>query len=189
MSTYSPDSLLPSIRRGDHSPEFGNTVWCLGDYAHLYWFGNWALLMGGLADLFAFRGRDSGGRNVGPGEGREKMNEAIGTSNPWKTTAKVLVAVLVLLVMALVSMLQPAPSTEGSSSRRTPWRSRDECRWTGLRRGILTSSATPKWLQATNRATLAEFPTTREGRRGGRAHYRLPRFFPETSAATRRRTR
>ena len=40
------------------------------------------------------------------------MNEAIGTSNPWKTAAMVLVAVLVLLVVALVSMLQPAPSTE-----------------------------------------------------------------------------
>jgi hypothetical protein len=35
----------------------------------------------------------------------EKMNEAIGTGNPWKTTATVVIAVLVLLVVALVSML------------------------------------------------------------------------------------
>jgi hypothetical protein len=40
------------------------------------------------------------------------MNEAIGTSDRWKTTAMVLVAVSVLLVMALVSMLQTAPTTE-----------------------------------------------------------------------------
>jgi hypothetical protein len=43
------------------------------------------------------------------------MNEAIGTGNPWKTTAMVLVAVLVLLVVALVSMLQPAPTTDAST--------------------------------------------------------------------------
>jgi hypothetical protein len=72
--------------------------------------------MGGLADLFAFRGRDSGGRNVSPGEGREKMNEAIGASNSWKTAATVLVAVLVLVVVALVSMMQPAPTTDAASS-------------------------------------------------------------------------
>jgi hypothetical protein len=71
--------------------------------------------MGNLADLSAFRGRDSSGRNVGPDEGREKMNEAIGTRNPWKTAATVLVAVLVLLVVALVSMLQPAPTTDVST--------------------------------------------------------------------------
>ena len=43
------------------------------------------------------------------------MNEAIGTSNPWKTAAMVLVAVLVLLVVALVSMLQPAPTNDAST--------------------------------------------------------------------------
>jgi hypothetical protein len=43
------------------------------------------------------------------------MNEAIGTSNPWKTMAKRLVAVLVLLVVALVPMLQPTPTTSDSS--------------------------------------------------------------------------
>jgi len=44
------------------------------------------------------------------------MNEAIGTSNSWKTAATVLVAVLVLLVVALVSMLQPAPTTDSAST-------------------------------------------------------------------------
>jgi hypothetical protein len=71
--------------------------------------------MGALADLSVFRGRDSGGRNVGPDGGREKMNEAVGTGTSWKTAAMVLVAVLVLLVMALVSMLQPAPTTGAST--------------------------------------------------------------------------
>jgi hypothetical protein len=71
--------------------------------------------MGGLADLSVFGWRDSCGRKVGPGEGREKMNEAMGTTNPWKTMAMVLVAVLVLLVVALVSMLQPVPSTDAST--------------------------------------------------------------------------
>jgi hypothetical protein len=72
--------------------------------------------MGGLADFSAFWGRDSGGRNVGPDEGREMMNGTIGTSNHWKTAATVLVAVLVLLVVALVSMLQPAPTTDSDST-------------------------------------------------------------------------
>jgi hypothetical protein len=36
------------------------------------------------------------------------MNEAIRTRNPWRTVAMVLIAVLVLLVVALASMLQPA---------------------------------------------------------------------------------
>jgi hypothetical protein len=44
------------------------------------------------------------------------MNEAIGTSNSWKTAATVLVAVLVLLVVALVSMMQPAPTTDSAST-------------------------------------------------------------------------
>jgi hypothetical protein len=88
----------------------------VGDYAHVVWSGNWALPMGGLADLFGFRGRDSGGRNVGPREGREKMNGAIGTSNSWKTAATMLVAVLVLLVIALVSMMQPAPTADSAST-------------------------------------------------------------------------
>ena len=39
------------------------------------------------------------------------MNEAIRTRNPWRTAAMVLIAVLVLLVVALVSMLQPAATT------------------------------------------------------------------------------
>jgi hypothetical protein len=43
------------------------------------------------------------------------MNEAIGTGYPWKTTATVLIAVLVLLVVALISMLQPAPTTGAST--------------------------------------------------------------------------
>ena len=46
----------------------------------------------------------------------EQMNEAIGTSNRWKTTATVLVAVLVLLVVALVSMMQPTPTTDAAST-------------------------------------------------------------------------
>ena len=56
------------------------------------------------------------------------MNEAIGTSNPWKTTATVLVAVLVLLVVALVSMLQPAPSTDASTPAVHPGVHAIECR-------------------------------------------------------------
>jgi hypothetical protein len=36
------------------------------------------------------------------------MNEVIRTRNPWRTVAMVLLAVLVLLVVALASMLQPA---------------------------------------------------------------------------------
>ena len=43
------------------------------------------------------------------------MNEAIRTRNPWKTAAIMLLAVLVLLVVALASMLQPAPTTEASA--------------------------------------------------------------------------
>ena len=72
--------------------------------------------MGGLADLFFFRGRDSGGCNVGPREGREKMDGAIDSSNSWKTAATMLVAVLVLLVVALVSMMQPAPTADSAST-------------------------------------------------------------------------
>jgi hypothetical protein len=48
------------------------------------------------------------------------MNEAIGSRNPWKTTALVLVAVLVLLVMALASMLRPAPATDASAPAAHP---------------------------------------------------------------------
>ena len=44
------------------------------------------------------------------------MNEAIGTSNSWKTAATVLVAVLVLLVVALVSMMQPVPTPDSAST-------------------------------------------------------------------------
>jgi hypothetical protein len=44
------------------------------------------------------------------------MNEAIGTSNSWRTGATVLVAVLVLLVVALVSKMQPAPNTDSASA-------------------------------------------------------------------------
>jgi hypothetical protein len=44
------------------------------------------------------------------------MNGAIGTSNSWKTAATMLVAVLVLLVIALVSMMQPAPTADSAST-------------------------------------------------------------------------
>lgn len=44
------------------------------------------------------------------------MNEAIGTSDFWKTAAMMLVAGLVLVVMALVSMMQPAPTTDAAST-------------------------------------------------------------------------
>jgi hypothetical protein len=71
--------------------------------------------MGGLADLSAFWGRDSGGVTSALVKG-EKMNEAIGTSNPWKTRVTVLIAVLVLLVVALISMVQPAPTTDAAST-------------------------------------------------------------------------
>src|SRR5918998_2192089 len=71
--------------------------------------------MGGLADPSAFPGRDSGGRDVGPGEGIEKMYEAIGTSDTWKTRATVVVAVLVLVVTALVSMLEPVPTADANA--------------------------------------------------------------------------
>ncbi len=43
------------------------------------------------------------------------MNEAIGPSNPRKTLATVVLAVLVLLVVALASLMQPA-TTNGASS-------------------------------------------------------------------------
>jgi hypothetical protein len=43
------------------------------------------------------------------------MNGAIGTSDNWKTAATVLVAVLVLVVVALVSMLQPDPTTDANA--------------------------------------------------------------------------
>ena len=42
------------------------------------------------------------------------MNEAIRTRNAWRTVAMVLIAVLVLLVVALASMLQPAATTGAS---------------------------------------------------------------------------
>jgi hypothetical protein len=44
------------------------------------------------------------------------MNGAIDTSNSWKTAATMLVAVLVLLVIALVSMMQPAPTADSAST-------------------------------------------------------------------------
>jgi hypothetical protein len=44
------------------------------------------------------------------------MNEAIGLSNRWKTAATVLIAVLVLLVVALVSMMRPVPTTDTAGS-------------------------------------------------------------------------
>ena len=44
------------------------------------------------------------------------MNGAIGTSNSWKSAATMLVAVLVLLVIALVSMMQPAPTADSAST-------------------------------------------------------------------------
>ena len=47
------------------------------------------------------------------------MNEAIRTRNPWRTAAVMLLAVLVLLVIALVSMLRPAATTV-TGGRATP---------------------------------------------------------------------
>ena len=44
------------------------------------------------------------------------MNEAIRTRNPWKTATLMLLAVLVLLVIALASMLQPATTTSAGST-------------------------------------------------------------------------
>lgn len=44
------------------------------------------------------------------------MYEAIGFSDRFKTRAMVVIAVLVLVVVALVSMLQPVPSTDANSS-------------------------------------------------------------------------
>jgi len=43
------------------------------------------------------------------------MNEAIRTRNPWKTVAMMLLAALVLVLVALASMLRPAPTTEAST--------------------------------------------------------------------------
>jgi hypothetical protein len=70
--------------------------------------------MGLLADLYPTPGRHSCVRNVGSSEGSEKMNEAVSTRNAWKTVAMMLIAVLVLLVVALTSMLQPAATTGAS---------------------------------------------------------------------------
>ena len=115
------------------------------------------------------------------------MNEAIGTSNPWKTTAKVLVAVLVLLVMALVSMLQPAPSTEGSSPAVHPGVHAMSAGGQGFAEN-LTSSATPKWLQATNRATLAV--PHHEGRESrGSGALPAPSFLPRNVGRNKEETR
>ena len=47
------------------------------------------------------------------------MNEAIRTRNHWKTAATMVLAVLVLLVIALMSMLQPAATT-GTGGRAMP---------------------------------------------------------------------
>jgi hypothetical protein len=44
------------------------------------------------------------------------MNEAIRTRNSWRSAAMVLLAVLVLVVVALASMLQPAATTDAGSS-------------------------------------------------------------------------
>jgi hypothetical protein len=43
------------------------------------------------------------------------MNEAIRTRDSWRTAAMVLLAVLVLVVVALASMLQPAATTDAST--------------------------------------------------------------------------
>jgi hypothetical protein len=48
------------------------------------------------------------------------MNEAIRTRNHWKTAAIMLLAVLVLLVVALASMLQPAATTDASTPASSP---------------------------------------------------------------------
>jgi hypothetical protein len=48
------------------------------------------------------------------------MNEAMRTRNPWRTVAMVLIAVLVLLVVALASMLQPAATTDASTPAGHP---------------------------------------------------------------------
>jgi len=48
------------------------------------------------------------------------MNEAIRTRNPWQTAAVMLLAVLVLLVIALMSMLQPAATTGTGGGRAMP---------------------------------------------------------------------
>jgi hypothetical protein len=44
------------------------------------------------------------------------MDGAVDTSNSWKTAATMLVAVLVLLVVALVSMMQPVPTADSAST-------------------------------------------------------------------------
>jgi hypothetical protein len=43
------------------------------------------------------------------------MNEAIHTRDSWRTAAMVLLAVLVLVVVALAPMLQPAATTDAST--------------------------------------------------------------------------
>ena len=43
------------------------------------------------------------------------MSEAIRTRNPWKTATIMLLAVLVLLMIALASMLQPAATTSAGT--------------------------------------------------------------------------
>jgi hypothetical protein len=48
------------------------------------------------------------------------MNEAIRTRNPWRTAAIMLLAVLVLVLVALASMLRPAPTTEASTPAAHP---------------------------------------------------------------------
>ena len=53
-------------------------------------------------------------RNVGSSEGREKMTEDLRTRDLWRTVAMMLIAVLVLLVVALASLLQPTATTGAS---------------------------------------------------------------------------
>ena len=43
------------------------------------------------------------------------MNEALRTRNSWRTAATMLLAALVLLVLAMASMLQPAATTGAGS--------------------------------------------------------------------------
>ena len=50
----------------------------------------------------------------------EKMDEAIGSGNPRKTRVMVLVAVLVLVAVALVSVLQPAQTTDANTPGTHP---------------------------------------------------------------------
>jgi hypothetical protein len=74
------------------------------------------------------------------------MNEVIRTRNPWRTVAMVLLGVLVLLVVTLAAILQPAAPI-GAGGRAVTRASTQRAPAGLASPKIRTSTATPKWLR------------------------------------------